>query len=42
MVPVLYVQMGDVVWKVFPNGTWERVAPDEPLLQGVQIVNQHR
>ncbi len=40
MVPVLYVQMGDVVWKVFPNGTWERVAPDESLLKGVQIVNQ--
>lgn len=40
MVPVLYVQMGNVVWKVFPNGTWERAAPDEPLLEGVQVVNQ--
>ncbi|GMQ48537.1 hypothetical protein [Vibrio sp. 10N] len=40
MVPVLYVQMGDVVWKVFPDGTWERLAPGEPLLEGVQLVNQ--
>ncbi|GAL31429.1 RTX toxins and related Ca2+-binding proteins [Vibrio variabilis] len=40
MVPVLYVQMGDVIWKVFSDGTWERAAPDEALIDGVLVVNQ--
>ncbi|WP_234496916.1 type I secretion C-terminal target domain-containing protein [Vibrio maritimus] len=40
MVPVLYVQMGDVIWKVFSDGTWERAAPDEALIDGILVVNQ--
>lgn len=40
MVPVLYVQMGDVIWKVFSDGTWERAAPDETLIDGILVVNQ--
>ncbi len=40
MVPVLYMQLGDVVWKIFTDGSWERVANDEELLEGVQFVRQ--
>ncbi|MCF4175887.1 T1SS-143 repeat domain-containing protein [Vibrio sp. McD22-P3] len=40
MVPVLYMQLGDVVWKVFADGSWERVSNDEVLLKGVQFVKQ--
>ncbi|MFA0087213.1 RTX toxin [Vibrio sp. 10N.261.51.F12] len=40
MVPVLYVQAGDLTWKVFADGTWAKVAPNEVLLSGVQVVTQ--
>ncbi|NOH31361.1 hypothetical protein [Vibrio mediterranei] len=40
MVPVLYMQLGDVVWKIFADGSWQRVADDEELLDGIQLVRQ--
>ncbi|OIN23842.1 hypothetical protein [Vibrio barjaei] len=40
MVPVLYMQLGDVIWKISADGSWQRVADDEELLDGVQLVRQ--
>ncbi|MCG9788705.1 RTX toxin [Vibrio mediterranei] len=40
MVPVLYMQLGDVMWKISADGSWQRVADDEELLDGVQLVRQ--
>ncbi len=40
MVPVLYVKVGDIVWKVFDDGHWEPLAAGEAQLPNIQTVIQ--
>ncbi|MEZ9058924.1 hypothetical protein, partial [Vibrio pelagius] len=38
MDPILYIEVGGVVWQVFPDGTWLVLPPSQPKVDGVQSI----
>ncbi|MCF7493979.1 RTX toxin [Vibrio sp. L5-1] len=39
MDPILYIEVGGVVWQVFPDGTWLQLPATQPKVEGVQVVS---
>ncbi|WP_198593771.1 Ig-like domain-containing protein [Vibrio cyclitrophicus] len=39
MDPILYIEVGGVVWQVFADGTWLQVPASQPKVEGVQVVS---
>ncbi|MGO2319181.1 MAG: T1SS-143 repeat domain-containing protein [Vibrio toranzoniae] len=39
MDPILYIEVGGVVWQVFPDGTWLQLPASQPKVEGVQVVS---
>ncbi|UXA00540.1 RTX toxin [Vibrio splendidus] len=39
MDPILYIEVGGVVWQVFPDGTWLQLPATQSKVEGVQVVN---
>ena len=40
MDPILYIEVGGVVWQVFPDGTWLQLPASQPKVEGVQVVSR--
>lgn len=38
MDPILYIEVGGVVWQVFPDGTWLQLPASQLKVEGVQVV----
>ncbi|WP_139685346.1 T1SS-143 repeat domain-containing protein [Vibrio tasmaniensis] len=38
MDPILYIEVGGVVWQVFPDGTWLQLPSAQIKVEGVQVV----
>lgn len=41
MTPILYIEVGGVLWQVLPDGTWQRIPSDSVKEQGVVVVTQN-
>ncbi|MEZ9314709.1 Ig-like domain-containing protein [Vibrio lentus] len=39
MDPILYIEVGGVVWQVLADGTWLQVPASQPKVEGVQVVS---
>ncbi|WP_372050084.1 Ig-like domain-containing protein [Vibrio sp. 10N.261.55.C9] len=39
MDPIFYIEVGGVVWQVFPDGTWLQLPATQPKVEGVQVVS---
>ncbi|MEZ9987342.1 RTX toxin, partial [Vibrio sp. 10N.261.49.A3] len=39
MDPILYIEVGGVVWQVFPDGTWLQLPVAQLKVEGVQVVS---
>ncbi|TFH92424.1 T1SS-143 repeat domain-containing protein [Vibrio ouci] len=40
MNPILYIEVGGVLWQVLPDGTWQRIPSDSVKEEGVIVVTQ--
>ncbi|MEH0345715.1 hypothetical protein [Vibrio cholerae] len=40
MIPVLYIEVGGVVWQVMPDGTWQQIPADAPKQPNVTVLVQ--
>ncbi len=39
MDPILYIEVGGVIWQVFPDGTWQPLPASQAKTDGVQVVS---
>ncbi|MCK8083935.1 RTX toxin [Vibrio sp. 1CM8B] len=39
MDPILYIEVGGVIWQVFPDGTWQPLPATQAKVDGVQVVS---
>ncbi|MEZ8036324.1 T1SS-143 repeat domain-containing protein [Vibrio crassostreae] len=39
MDPILYIEVGGVIWQVFPDGTWQPLPATQAKVEGVQVVS---
>ena len=39
MDPILYIEVGGVIWQVFPDGTWQPLPASQAKADGVQVVS---
>ncbi|WP_061016508.1 RTX toxin [Vibrio splendidus] len=39
MDPILYIEVGGVIWQVFPDGTWQLLPATQAKVDGVQVVS---
>ena len=39
MDPILYIEVGGVVWQVLADGTWLQLPASQPKVEGVQVVS---
>ncbi|CAK1849209.1 RTX toxin [Vibrio crassostreae] len=39
MDPILYIEVGGVIWQVFPDGTWQPLPATQVKVDGVQVVS---
>ncbi|NMS17996.1 hypothetical protein HKB37_26040, partial [Vibrio parahaemolyticus] len=38
MQPILYIQVGNVLWAVLSDGSWSQMLPNEQLVPEVEVV----
>ncbi|WP_117234609.1 RTX toxin [Vibrio maerlii] len=40
MSPILYIEVGNVLWQVLPDGTWQQIPLDTVKVDGVLVIKQ--